>query len=61
MQAAWREANPPKRAVWLLMPSVIVVTAVAEHFSVPWYYGAAMLALVGLGSWMRGAMPRKIQ
>ena len=42
-----------KRQVWLLVPTVIVVSAVAEHFSVPWYYeAAAMLVLVVFGSWM---------
>lgn len=52
-RAAWRKATPIKREVWLLVPTVIVVTAVAEHFSVRWYYqGAAILALVVLGSWM---------
>ena len=30
---AWRNATPTKRAVWLLVPTVIVVRAVAEHFS----------------------------
>lgn len=43
------------------MPTVIVVSAVAEHFSVPWYYEAAMLVLVVLGSWMRGTMRRELQ
>ena len=52
-RAAWRKASPMKREVWLLVPTVIVVSAVAEHFSVPWYYeGGAMLVLVVLGSWM---------
>ena len=60
-QAAWRKATPTKRAVWLLVPTVIVVRAVAEHFSVPWYYEAAMLALVVLGAWMREALRRKFQ
>jgi hypothetical protein len=32
-QEAWRKATPDKRAVWLLVPAVIVVSAVAEHFS----------------------------
>jgi hypothetical protein len=59
-QAAWRKATPEKRAVWLLVPTVIVVSAVAEHFSVPWYYAAAVLVLVGLGSWLRGAMRCKL-
>ena len=58
-QAAWRNATHTKRAVWLLVPTVIVVSAVAEHFSVPWYYeAAAMLVLVVLGSWM---LRRKLQ
>jgi hypothetical protein len=59
-RAAWRQATPEKRAVWLLVPTVIVVSAVAEHFSVPWYYEAAVLVLVGLGLGMRRAMRRKI-
>jgi hypothetical protein len=59
-QAAWRKASPAKREVWLLVPIVIVVSAVAEHFSVPWYYDAAMVVLLGLGSWMRGKMRRKL-
>jgi hypothetical protein len=46
------------------MPAVIVVSAVAEHFSAPWYYKAAVLVLVvvlvGLGSGMRSAMRRKL-
>ncbi len=58
-QAAWRKATPMKREVWLLVPTVIVVNAVAEHFSVPWYYeAAAMLVLVVLGSWMLRRMLR---
>jgi hypothetical protein len=60
-QVAWRMATPTMRAVWLLVPTVIVVSAVAEHFSVPWYYEAATLVLVVLGSWMLGAMRRKLQ
>ena len=60
-QAAWRKATPTKRAVWLGVPTVIVVSAVAEHFSVPWYYEAATLVLVGLGSSMLGAIRRKLQ
>jgi hypothetical protein len=31
--AAWRKAAPERRAVWLLVPTVIVVSAVAEHSS----------------------------
>jgi hypothetical protein len=58
-QAAWRKATPTTRAVWLLVPTVIVVSAVAEHFSVPWYYEAAMLLLVVLGAWVREAFRRK--
>ena len=58
-QADWRKATPMKREVWLLVPTVIAVSAVAEHFSVPWYYGAAaVLVLVVLGSWM---LRRKLQ
>jgi hypothetical protein len=63
-QTAWRKATPEKRAVWLLVPTAIVVSAVAEHFSAPWYYEAAVLVivvvLVGLGSAMRMAMRRKL-
>jgi membrane protein YdbS with pleckstrin-like domain len=60
-QAAWRNAPPMKRAVWLLVPTAMAVSAVAEHFSVPWYYEAAgMLALV-VGSWVLGAIRRKLQ
>jgi len=58
-QAAWRKAAPMRREVWLLVPTVIVVSAVAEHFSVSWYYeGAAMLVVVVFGSWM---VRRKLQ
>ena len=63
-QAAWRKATPEKRAIWLLVPAVIVVQSVAERFSAPWYYEAAVLVLVavlvGLGSGMRRAMRRKL-
>ncbi|MFY9906646.1 MAG: hypothetical protein WAM43_17475 [Terriglobales bacterium] len=48
-----------KREIWLLVPTVIVVNALAEHFSVPWYYeAAAMLVIVVLGSWMLRRKPR---
>ncbi len=58
-QAAWRKATPMKREIWLLVPTVIVVNALAEHFSVPWYYeAAAMLVIVVLGSWMLRRKPR---
>jgi hypothetical protein len=58
-QSAWRKATPMKREVWLLVPTVIVVSAVSEHFSVRWYYeAAAMLMLVVLESWM---LRRKLQ
>jgi len=58
-QAAWRKAPPMRREVWLLVPTVIVVSAVAEHFSVRWYYeGAAMLVVVVFGSWI---VRRKLQ
>jgi hypothetical protein len=57
-RAAWRKATPEKRAIWLLLPTVVVVSAVAEHFSAPWYYEVVLLvfivALVRLGSGMRG-------
>jgi hypothetical protein len=63
-QAAWRKATPEKRSIWLLVPTVIVVSAVAEHFSAPWYYEAAVLVfavfLAGLGSGIRPAMRRKL-
>lgn len=62
--AAWRKATPEKRAIWLLVPTVIVVSAVADHFSIPWYYEATVLifvvALFGIGSGMRSAMRRKL-
>jgi hypothetical protein len=53
---AWRQATPTTREVWLLVPATIVLIAVADHFSIPWYYRAAVLVLVVLGSWMRGAI-----
>jgi hypothetical protein len=62
-RAALRKA-PEKRTAWLLGPALVVVSAVAEHFSVPWYYGVAVLALVivlvSLGFGMRKAMRRKL-
>jgi hypothetical protein len=60
-QTAWRKATGAKRAVWLGAPTLIVATAAAEHFSVPWYYETAVLVLVGLGSRMPGAMRHKLQ
>jgi hypothetical protein len=63
-RAAWRKATSEKRAIWLLVPTVVVVSAVAEHFSAPWYYEVALLvfivALVRLGSGMRRAMGRRL-
>jgi hypothetical protein len=63
-RAAWPKATPEKRAIWLLVPTVVVVSAVAEHFSAPWYYEVAVLAsivaLVCLGSGMRRAMRRRL-
>ena len=60
---AWRKATPEKRSIWLSVPSVIVVSAIADHFSAPWYYQLAVLALaavlVGVGL-MRNAMRRKL-
>jgi hypothetical protein len=53
---AWREASPAKRQVWLLVPTTVVVIAITDHFSIPWYYDAAALVLVVLGSWMRAAI-----
>jgi hypothetical protein len=50
-----------KRAIWLSVPAAIVFSAVADHFSVPWYYEAATLVLVVIGSWMWAAMRRKLQ
>jgi uncharacterized membrane protein YjjP (DUF1212 family) len=42
-----------KREILLLVPAVLVVNAVAERFSVHWYFeAAAMLVLVVLGSWI---------
>lgn len=62
-QATWRRATVEKRIIWLLVPSVIVVSAIADHFSAPWYYQLAALVLVGvlvvIGSGMRKAMLRK--
>jgi protein-S-isoprenylcysteine O-methyltransferase Ste14 len=60
-QAAWRKATPAQRAVWLVVPTAIVLSAVADHFSVPWYYDLAMIVLFGLGWWMRAAMRRNLQ
>ena len=45
-QAAWREATSDKRAIWLFAPTAIAVSAVAEHFSTPWYYELALMVLV---------------
>lgn len=61
---AWKKATPERRSIWLLVPTVIVVSAIAEHFSAPWYYEVAVLVLaaflVGLGSRMRRAMRRRL-
>ena len=54
--AAWRRSTPEKR-LWLLVPTLIVVSAVADRFSVPWYHWAAVLVLVVLAT--RIAMVRK--
>jgi hypothetical protein len=52
------DAKPGTGGNW---PTVIFGSAVAEHFSVAWYYEAAgMLVLIGLGSWMLGAMRRSV-
>ena len=32
-QVAWRKAAPTKRAFWLLVPAVLIVSAVIDHFS----------------------------
>ncbi len=60
-QAAWRKAAPAKRAIWLLVPTAIVVSAVAEQLSAPWYYEVAVLTLVAvlvaIGSGMRRKLP----
>jgi len=62
--AAWGKATPEKRSIWLLVPTAIVVSAIAEHFSAPWYYDMAVLVLavvlVGVGSKVRRAMRRKL-
>jgi hypothetical protein len=62
-QAAWRKATSDKRAIWLLVPTVIAVSAVAEHFSKPWYYELALMllvvVLVRIGSGLRRAMWRR--
>jgi hypothetical protein len=60
-QLAWRRATPTKRAIWLGVPVVIVANSVADHFSVPWYYKVAVLVFAPLGSWIQGAMRRKLQ
>jgi hypothetical protein len=60
-QESWRQANATKRAFWLLVPATIVITAVSDHFSVPWYYDAAVLVLAVLASWMRAAIRRQFQ
>lgn len=60
-QEAWRQATPAKREVWLLVPTTIVVIAIADHFSIPWYYDVAVLALVALGSRMCTAIRRAFQ
>lgn len=58
---AWRKATPEKRIIWLLVPTVIVVAVVANRFSVPWYYVAAVLVVFALGSAVLRAMRRKLQ
>jgi hypothetical protein len=60
-QDAWRKATPTKRAFWLLVPTAMAVSAVADHFSMRWYYEAAMVGLVILGSWTLRAIRRKLQ
>ena len=61
---AWRKATPEKRSIWLSVPTVIVVSAIADHFSAPWYYQLVVLVvavvLVGVGLKMRNAMRRKL-
>jgi hypothetical protein len=52
----WRKATPETRTSWLSVPSVIVVSAIADHFSAPWYYQLAVLVLAAavlLGLWLR--------
>jgi len=63
LRSAWRNATPNKRIVWVVVPTVIVICAAAEHFSVPWYYEAATLLFVALalGSWMRAVTRRNLQ
>jgi len=62
---AWRKATPEKRSIWLLVPSVFVVGAIADRFSAPWQYQLAVLVLavvlVGVGLKMRNAMRRKLR
>ena len=62
-QAAWRKATSDKRAIWLLVPTVIAVSAITEHFSTPWYYQLALMlfvvVLVRIGSGLRRAMWRR--
>lgn len=61
---AWRKATPEKRSIWLSVPSIIVVSAIADHFSAPWYYQLAVVVLavvlVGVGLKMRNAMRHKL-
>lgn len=60
-QLAWRKATPAKKSIWLGVPSLIVASAVADHFSLPWYYLAALLVLAAIGSSMLGTKWRKLQ
>jgi hypothetical protein len=43
------------------VPIVIVANGVADHFSVPWYYKLAVLVVAVFGSWLQGAIRRKLQ
>lgn len=62
VQTAWRIAAPEKRAIWLVVPTAFVISAIAEHFSARSYYEAAVLVLVAvvLGSWLRKAARRPL-
>ena len=63
-QSAWRKATPEKRATWLLVPTAILVSCVAEHFSAPWYHQVGVLVLFvvlfSLGAGIRRAMRHKL-
>ena len=59
--AAWRNAPSNKRAIWLLVPTAMAISAVAGYLSVRWYYEVAGVLALVIGSWMLGAIRRKLQ